>query len=226
MRRLALLSVAFALVALSFSGCDGDSPVEPASADSLLLLPDHKASVDRTARAGAPNKVDVCHRTQGTRDFILIAVAEPAVEAHLAHGDGLIGEAVAGQPGMEFNSNCEPVLSRRVVTVTGTWDGTSYHFSGLFTVAYEGPVDAVATVTGHTGLMRLGLLGYKAGEPSSCSTYWLPEPIPPGPSMNTPTITGHFDDVPPGTYCLNVVKGTTVPPYPPPYSWTATITYP
>jgi hypothetical protein len=225
MSKLAILSAAVAFAGASFCGCEGNNPAEPVL-DASTSAFGAKSLADAEVRGNAGDKVEVCHRTQGVRDFILISVARPSVEVHLAHGDGLIGAEVPGQPGMVFDSECEPVPSRRVITVTGQWDGTSYHFYGLFTVAYEGPVDAVATVTGYSGLMRVGLLGYKAGEPSSCSTYWLPKPIPPGPAMNTPVITGHFDDVPPGTYCLNVVKGTTVPPYPPPYSWTVSITYP
>ncbi len=55
-----------------------------------------------------PNaKTDICHRTGGSAEFILISVAPSAVEPHLAHGDGRLGEAVPGQPGMRFGENCQ-----------------------------------------------------------------------------------------------------------------------
>jgi hypothetical protein len=226
MRSLAL-PLASLLAAATLAGCD-TQPLEPesgaaAAEDLVSLTAKKKPTSDKT---GSQSKVEVCHRTEGSRGFILISVAESAVESHMAHGDGLIGDPVPGLAGMIFGELCEPVPARRTITVTGEWNGTSYRFYGLFTVAYRGPVDATAVVDGYVGEMRLGLLGYKAGEANSCSTVWLPEPLPPGPHMNTPTITAHWDDVPPGTYCLNVVSTTPAPPWPPPYSWTATITYP
>jgi hypothetical protein len=117
--------------------------------------------------------------------------------------------------------------TRQVTTVTGSWKGTSYSFAELFTVPSNGPVDATATVSGYTGPLRLALLGFNPqGGTSTCSTVWLPTSLPPGPTMNPPKITAHWDGVPPGTYCLNVVS-TSTPLYPPlPYNWTATITYP
>lgn len=172
-------------------------------------------------------KVDICHRTEGRTPFLLISVASKAVDTHLAHGDGLVGEEVPSEPGMVFDAACNPTPSRHVITVTGSWNGTSYSFAGLFTVAMTGPVDAIATVSGYDGPLRLVLLGFNPEGPAgnTCNTQWLPTPLPRGPTMNPPTITAHWDAVPPATYCLNVVTPF-VPPYPPPYNWTATITYP
>lgn len=214
--RNALVATLALIAAVS---CD-QQPLEPHQ-EVVATAPEFAVSTGH-----AQTKIAICHRTRGTHDFILISVSQTAVDAHMAHGDGQVGGPVPGQAGMNFNDACKPVPSRRVITVTGTWNGTSYLFSGLFTVAYAGPVDAIATVNGFAGPMRLALLGYKSGQASSCSTAWLPTPLPPGPTMSPPTVTAHWDEVPPGTYCLNVVTASAVPPWPSPYSWTATITYP
>ena len=67
-------------------------------------------------------KMSICHRTEGTNKFILISVAESAVEAHLAQGDGRVGDPVPGQPGMKFGADCALVP---MVPVTITFSGLS-----------------------------------------------------------------------------------------------------
>ena len=210
------------LVATAACG-SGASPAAPMNdASSLSAFTAATANSAGIVGEQGKTKSSVCHRTEGTEPFILIAVAPSAVEAHVAHGDGLVGGPVPGTPGMQFDAACQPVTTRRTITVTGLWNGTSYLFFGLFTVTSAGPVDATATVAGFTGSMHLALLGFNN---NICSTFNLPAPLANGPEMNAPTISAHWDTVPPGTYCLNVVPTATVPP-PPPYSWTATITYP
>lgn len=58
--------------------------------------------------ADANAKIDVCHRTSGNNTFILLSVAPGAVTAHMAHGDGKIGDPVPSQPGMRFGADCRP----------------------------------------------------------------------------------------------------------------------
>jgi hypothetical protein len=58
---------------------------------------------------GTSPKVEVCHRA-GDK-FVAISVAQPGVGAHLAHGDGLIGQAVPGSTAT-FGPGC-------VITVAG-----------------------------------------------------------------------------------------------------------
>lgn len=213
------------LFALLTSGCDSwQNPLGPEEASSIV------SETPSFARVGRP-AVALCHRSNGEEGYIRITVADRAVPAHLRHGDALVGDPVPGQPEMEFDAACRADASRRVVTVTGSWNGTSYLFSGLFTVESTGPVDATATVsaTDPTWPLHFGLLGYDPqapNPPGTCSTLWLPTALPAGPTMNPPTIEAHWDAVPPGTYCLNVASSTPVPPYPPPYTWTATIIYP
>lgn len=50
--------------------------------------------------------VPVCHRTPPS-GFIFLEVARPAVPAHLAHGDGLPGGRVPGNPDFIFGTMCE-----------------------------------------------------------------------------------------------------------------------
>jgi hypothetical protein len=61
---------------------------------------------DASAAALRQPKIDICHRTGRSSEFILISVAEPAVAAHIAHGDGRVGDPVPGQPGMTFDAAC------------------------------------------------------------------------------------------------------------------------
>ena len=53
-------------------------------------------------------KVAICH--EGDDGYELIEIAAPAVDAHLAHGDGFVGDAVPGQDGAVFDEACQPVV--------------------------------------------------------------------------------------------------------------------
>ena len=46
-------------------------------------------------------KVSVCHLT-ANGDYVLIDIADPALDAHLAHGDAMVGDG--------FDENCNPIL--------------------------------------------------------------------------------------------------------------------
>lgn len=213
-------SAILACMVLFAIGCENNqrTPLEPSVRNGI--------SANRVAALNA-SKVAICHRTPGLNPFVLISVAPTAVKAHLAHGDGLIGDPVPSQPAMVFDASCVPTLARHEIAVTGSWNRTYFALGGLFTVASTGPVDATVTVTGFADPMRVVLLGYNPqGGASTCSTVWLPTPLPSGPAMSPPTVTAHWDAVPPGTYCLNAVTATPVPPWPPSYSWTGTVTYP
>jgi hypothetical protein len=68
--------------------------------------------------AAADKKVDVCH-VNGQGLYHLINVSVNALPAHLAHGDGLPGAPVAGNPGKNFTADCSVVEVRTLVdTVT------------------------------------------------------------------------------------------------------------
>lgn len=200
---------------------NANTPVAPGRA----AVPAVAEARDSTlARAGSATAVQLCHKTAGANPFIPITVAVPAVDAHLQHGDGRFGQPVPGRPGMTFNADCTFSPSGQVITVTGTWNGTAYLFSGLFTVTSSGDVDASAVVSGFADPMRLALLALDAT--TNACTSLLPGLPAPGPVMSPPTITAHWEDVPVGTYCLNVVPAAALSSPPPPYNWTATIVFP
>jgi hypothetical protein len=121
-------------------------------------------------------------------------------------------------------------VSLSVTSVSGTCQGTRdavrCAFMGTFTVAAAGAVDASATVTGFSGQMGLVILGYNPASTtgSTCSTQFLTTPLPVSAVSTTPVISGHWDSVPVGAYCMNV-SIVPVPDTIPPYSWTATVTH-
>jgi hypothetical protein len=81
-------------------------------------------SADTTVEAlgAGQSKVDVCHRSSGPTSFTLLTIAASALDAHLQHGDGLVGHPVPGQPEMKFNADCIPIP---FVPLTVTFSGLS-----------------------------------------------------------------------------------------------------
>jgi len=222
MRYQVITAIPIALFPMMTAACgETQNPIAPASAIAPAAAAHASASIARTEMA----RVEVCHDTGGANRFTLITIAASAVEAHLNHGDGFPGEPVPGQPRMAFDAHCRPVASREVTTVSGSWNGAAYVFNQLFTTASAGVVDAVATVSGFSGDMRLVLLGYDP-RTNTCSFFFPGPPLPVGDAMTAPLLTAHWENVPSGTYCLNVVPAAGAIPSPPPYNWTATITHP
>jgi hypothetical protein len=124
-----------------------------------------------------------------------------------------------------------PAPVRTMSTLSGICQGT-YNaplctFTGTVTVASAGAVDATATVSGFAGPMALVILGYNAGPATggTCSTQFLTTPLSTSAVTTAPIITGHWDSVPVGTYCLNVAP-VPVPEIIQPYTWTVTVTHP
>jgi hypothetical protein len=217
-----IAAIRIALIPLLTVACgETPNPVAPAPAGAPATSGHGSASSGRSAMTG----VEVCHSTGGRNGFTLLSIAASAVEAHLNHGDALPGQPVPGQPGMAFDAHCRPIASREVTTVSGSWNGTTYLFNQLFTTGSVGVVDAEARVSGFSGDMRLALLGYDPST-NTCSFFFPGPPLPVGDAMAAPLLTAHWENVPAGTYCLNVVPAAGTLPSPPPYHWTATITHP
>lgn len=114
MRKLSLLVLLSPLVL----SCDG-RPTEPESiVDEMPAFRTHGQPV-----------VQVCHRTRGTAGYILLTVAEAALPAHLAHGDGVIGGTVPDLPGMVFDDNCLPTAAIRILFDNGSSSGPQSNFA-------------------------------------------------------------------------------------------------
>jgi hypothetical protein len=83
-------------------------------ASAMATDPSHYLGIEAPSSdpvdASARPKVSVCHRT-GPMGYELIQIAAPADPAHIAHGDGQIGEAVPDQPGTVFGPGCEVVAA-------------------------------------------------------------------------------------------------------------------
>ena len=91
-----------AAVAVVIGGCRLSDVQDPAMLRTL--------AAGRASDAAQPNrdKIDICHWSNENSEFILISVASPAVDAHVAHGDGRPGEAVPHKTGLGFSPTCQP----------------------------------------------------------------------------------------------------------------------
>jgi hypothetical protein len=97
-RLLIVAVLASALAAATACGSGLNNPVTPTavSRNSEVVPPPVNNGL-AVFSAMARTKVNICHRTEGAEEFILISVAEPAVDAHVAHGDGRVGGLVPVQ---------------------------------------------------------------------------------------------------------------------------------
>jgi hypothetical protein len=132
MKRLAaLLLVPVVLTACS----DGPIPVEPQSDGAALF-------------ANGQTRSSICHRN-GTGSYNAIEVAAPSLPAHMAHGDGTPGSALADHSGA-FNAACG--LTRI------TLDASTTMYTGLGGGGGGGPFDDACPA----GSVAVGLSGDRA----------------------------------------------------------------
>lgn len=64
-------------------------------------------------------KAAVCH-VDGQNLFSVVEVADPAVQAHVDHGDALPGGDVPGMPGYVFDQSCTPEIAAAILAVAYT----------------------------------------------------------------------------------------------------------
>jgi len=107
------------MLVLNIVACsDVQAPATPSTSAAIRAVQPLASNADNTT-----GRIEICHRTSGTTAFILISIAPSAVDAHLAHGDGRIGEPLPGQPGMRFGPDCQPEPIAFHVTITPTARG-------------------------------------------------------------------------------------------------------
>ncbi|HKE91122.1 MAG TPA: hypothetical protein VKB45_12350 [Gemmatimonadales bacterium] len=121
MRRVRIRILAIAAMTVVAACKEEAAPVEPAGA----LAPKPLVSA-----AGA-NLSSICHKT-GPTGYASIAVAQSAVPAHVAHGDGFVGGQVPNRPDMVFDANCALVLAPLGLTFTNVSAGGG-HTCGVTT---------------------------------------------------------------------------------------------
>jgi hypothetical protein len=98
------------------AGCNlsQETPTSPA-----VALSDGAAAVTSRDAPVSSTRVAMCHRREdGT--FQRLDLPAPASQAHLAHGDAAVGEAVPGAALMVLNEACAPVPKTFVIT-RGSW---------------------------------------------------------------------------------------------------------
>jgi hypothetical protein len=98
---------------------------------SLLALVGAFLLIPASLAIAGQAKTELCHAN--SNGYQLISIAEPAVDAHIAHGDASPGEPVPGMDGYEFDATCEPVpvndLIFAVAYMDVVDDGQSYDAS-------------------------------------------------------------------------------------------------
>lgn len=104
-------SIALATSVAFAAACNGNvaSPtISGSGAGAGAGLASLSASGPGSASMSAgQTKIDVCHRTEGIHEYILINIADPALPAHMAPGDASPGETIPNLPGKKFGENCE-----------------------------------------------------------------------------------------------------------------------
>lgn len=87
------------------------------------MAPSTATGFSDTVVAASAGKVEVCHRTEGTNAYVLVSIADPALEAHIQHGDAQPGQPVPESPGFVFDASCLPIVSQGSPTHMGVLAG-------------------------------------------------------------------------------------------------------
>lgn len=139
------------LVAASVAVACGRNPVSPGDASTSAASGSALAVPTGAQLAASQEKLGICHRT-GHGAFHLITIAAAAIDAHLNHGDGLVGSAVPDLPGWTFTSTCEMAAARTTLSFVGL-SGTGTPFSTYsesgFRIAPLTPIWTVSTTYGN-----------------------------------------------------------------------------
>ena len=108
MAHVALRIVSVLILVSALVACDSgvSNPAAPSTTGAGGISPTSVGD-GASLQALAQDKTDLCHRHPQTGEFSPLSVPGPAVDAHLAHGDGLVGKAVPDMPKTVFGSACE-----------------------------------------------------------------------------------------------------------------------
>jgi hypothetical protein len=119
------------LLLLALAGCQ-DGPAEP-------------LGIDHAAFNKGMTKSEVCHYDADTDTFHKITIADPALDAHIAHGDLMPGEALPGGSGF-LDDDCVPMTYVL---------GTAYN-----TATFGGPGGSARTEHCAAGSVAVGMEGF------------------------------------------------------------------
>ena len=107
----------------------------------LVRLATVLAATSASAQTQPPPKVQVCHKAaNGT--FHLITININAETAHMAHGDGLPGQAVPNMDGFIFGENCAPTVAPPPEMPVGC-----YAIPDNYDLFYAGPIDTLGNLS-------------------------------------------------------------------------------
>lgn len=126
---------------------DVSNPVAPGTVPAQAPPPPNGSA---PVGAASPQYANICHRSEGTNQFVPLTVADATIDTLIAHGDARPGDPVPGQPGMILSPDCT-VLSTSSVTIT--FDGLAssgakfkdYSQAGYTVSPTSGKWDVLAT---------------------------------------------------------------------------------
>ena len=98
-----------------------------AACDSMTPGPDAEtAGFTSASVANGASRVPVCHLTgSDTNEYLLVEVAEPAYDTHVAHGDASPMDEVPGMEGFVFDADCVPLGKVEVLSLSCPADGVA-----------------------------------------------------------------------------------------------------
>jgi hypothetical protein len=157
-------------------------------------LPTQLAADHVVAFSKGQSKTAVCHYDATTSNYHLITIADPAMDAHIAHGDAMPGDALPDHSA-RFDSNCgfsAAVLVAAASYSTALYGGlggnaeTNHCLSGSVAVGMQGYTGAYAFGGNWVGQVRLACAALRGDGTLGASSEtgdlgWLiafPSPIP------------------------------------------------
>jgi len=114
------------------AACSGDSnPTAPSLAPGASLSTDGSMSASEFPGGGSSStlaaaKTMVCHRTEGTNEFVATSVADNALPAHMAHGDLLFSPVSFARATFGSSSNAAEAMLAFDGNLTTSWSAKAH----------------------------------------------------------------------------------------------------